>query len=444
MTELQTALVLAGVGVVVLVYFYNWWVSMRRRREIERAVAAHSGRSRASAPDPLDAPAATAAGARREPVVERIEPVSAPADSPVATGFEEPPAGDTAARVEPAMVMAPAAKPAAAQARAEPYLAAAPAVAPAAAPVAPAVSVAPPVQRVEAAPVAAPRVRPARPGPSGLALRPDPPEADSRVDYLLRLLPLEPVLAEDLAEILAGAPESGRRMTVLGCPVGSQEWQPVLRQSVRYEELAFALQQVDRGGLIERSSLDRFVDWVDRIAEQVSAGCNSPDPDEAHGVAAAFDAFCAEVDVLIGINVVAPDVPVPGTKVRALVEAAGFRLQPSGQYMLQDDDGMTLLTLADIEGSPFVAERIRTAAMSGVTLLLDIPRTRKPTRVFNQMIQIARQIAQGIAGRVVDDQRQNLTDAGIRVISGRVAALENRLNAQQMAPGSALARRVFE
>jgi len=142
--------------------------------------------------------------------------------------------------------------------------------------------------------------------------------------------------------------------------------------------------------------------------------------------------------------VVAPDVPVPGTKVRALVEAAGFRLQPSGQYMLQDDDGMTLLTLADIEGSPFVAERIRTAAMSGVTLLLDIPRTRKPTRVFNQMIQIARQIAQGIAGRVVDDQRQNLTDAGIRVISGRVAALENRLNAQQMAPGSALARRVFE
>jgi RNase P/RNase MRP subunit p29 len=59
-------------------------------------------------------------------------------------------------------------------------------------------------------------------------------------------------------------------------------------------------------------------------------------------------------------------------------------------------------------------------------------------------IQIARQIAQGIAGRVVDDQRQNLTDAGIRVISGRVAALENRLNAQQMAPGSALARRVFE
>jgi hypothetical protein len=45
---------------------------------------------------------------------------------------------------------------------------------------------------------------------------------------------------------------------------------------------------------------------------------------------------------------------------------------------------------------------------------------------------------------VVDDQRQNLTDAGIRVISGRIAALENRLNAQQMAPGSALARRVFE
>jgi FtsZ-interacting cell division protein ZipA len=81
--------------------------------------------------------------------------------------------------------------------------------------------------------------------------------------------------------------------------------------------------------------------------------------------------------------------------------------------------------------------------MRGVTLLLDIPRTRKPARVFNQMIQIARQVAQGIGGRVVDDQRQPLSDAGVRVIAGRVEALETRLAAQQMAPGSVLARRVF-
>jgi hypothetical protein len=216
-----------------------------------------------------------------------------------------------------------------------------------------------------------------------------------------------------------------------------------MRQAARYEELALCLQQVDRGGLIERSSLDRFTNWVESVAEAVSAGFNPPDAGEAHAIAAAFDAFCAEADVLIGVNVVAPDVPVPATKVRALVEAAGFRLQPAGHYALEDDDGNLLITLADIDGEPFVAERIRTAAMRGVTLLLDIPRTRKPARVFNQMIQIARQVAQGIGGRVVDDQRQPLSDAGVRVIAGRVEALETRLAAQQMAPGSVLARRVF-
>ena len=462
MTELQTALILAGVGVVVLVYVYNWWITMRRRREIERAVAAHSGRGRESAPDPLDTAAAAAALApapapRRAEPAQRVEPAVSP-ETIAATDDEaivvrpqapvqapppaEPPAPartEPTAAAQPAVATQPAAAPTAQPAatplsggRAEPYFADEGADAPA-----------PRAPDPEPAVMTSPR-RASRPGPSGLALRPDPPELDSRVDYLIRLLPLEPVVAEDLAEMLATAPELGRRMAVVGCPVGGQDWQPVLRQSVRYEELAFALQQVDRSGLIERASLDRFVDWVDRIAEQVSAGCNPPDPDQAHAVASAFDSFCAEADVLIGVNVVAPDVPVPGTKIRALVEAAGFRLQPSGQYALEDDDGFVLLTLADIEGEPFVAERIRTAAMSGVTLLLDIPRTRKPARVFTQMMQIARQIAQGIGGRVVDDQRQNLTDAGVRVISGRISALENRLTAQQMVPRSALARRVFE
>ncbi len=443
MTELQSALILAGVGVVVLVYLYNWWVSVRRRREIERAVAAHSGRARDAAPDPLDAatgstpvpaPAPAPAARRAEPAA-RVEPVVSPetiagADDEVMTATAEsvPETGSPPPAIAPGPVAAPAP---AAGGRAEPYFAGdeIPSI--------------PPAPPPEPAVMISPR-RASRPGPSGLALRPDPPELDSRVDYLIRLLPLEPVVAEALAEMLGSAPELGRRMTVLGCPVGGQDWQPVLRQSVRYEELAFALQQVDRSGLIERASLDRFVDWVDGIAEQVSAGCNPPEAEQAHAVASAFDTFCAEADVLIGVNVVAPDVPVPGTKIRALVEAAGFRLQPDGQYALEDEDGLLLLTLADIEGQPFVAERIRTAAMAGVTLLLDIPRTRKPTRVFNQMMQIARQIAQGIGGRVVDDQRQNLTDAGIRVISGRIAALENRLTAQQMAPGSALARRVFE
>jgi len=471
MTEFRSVLILAGVGVVVLVYLYNWWVSMRRRREIERAVAAHSGRGRDSAPDPLDAapPVATPA-ARVEPQVG-VAPLAgaeAPAAPQIMPSGSNPPenAAGNASTELAAEPGAPFAMRTELGGRAEPYLPpdasladartspevrsaslpASPLGSPASfqSPTDPSVGSPPVASAAATASAAAMRPRSSRAVPSGLALRPDPNEIDSRVDYLIRLLPLEPVVAEDLAEMLASAPELGRRMTVLGCPVGGQDWQPVLRQSVRYEELAFALQQVDRGGLVERASLDRFIDWVDHIAEQVSAGSNPPDPEQAHAVAASFDTFCAEADVLIGVNVVAPDVPVPGTKIRALVEAAGFRLQANGQYTLEDDEGFLLVTLADIDGEPFVAERIRTAAMTGVTLLLDIPRTRKPARVFTQMMQIARQIAQGIGGRVVDDQRQNLTDAGIRVISGRIAALENRLTAQQMAPGSALARRVFE
>lgn len=431
MTQIQSALILAGVGVVLFVYLYNWWQSVRRRREIERAVAAHSGRARGAAPDPLEpSPPASAARAPAAPPAarpaERVEPVIAdpdfePEDLPIAGGAIEDPVD----RPRVATAAPRAARPDVPAARAEPAAAD--------------WQVPPPARRE----VRASSPSPGRAATGGLALRPDPADLDTRVDYLMRLLPLEPVPAEDLAGMLSGAPDLGRQMAVLGCPVGSQDWQAVLRQSSRYEELAFSLQLVDRAGLIERTSLERFAHWVDGLAEQLAAACTAPDIDQAHAVAAEFDAFCAEADVLIGINVVAPDVPVPTTKLRALVESVGFRLQPAGQYTLVDDDGYLLLTLSDISGEPFIAERIRTSATSGVTLLLDIPRTRQPARVFRQMMQIARQVAHGIGGRVVDDQRQNLGDAGMRLITERITALENRLTAQQMAPGSVLARRVF-
>lgn len=455
MTELQSALIIAAVGLVLLVYLYNWWQAVRRRREIERAVAAHKGRSREPALDPLgpaDGAPLVAAQLRVEPAMPEAGHESG-AESGASAARVEPgersvPPRDTVGAGEPLLHGAGAVRGALLEsergsgppARAEPFAAQAapkPSQGPDAGPARALERVSVPVQSPS------PRPRMPRAMPPGLALRPDPADTDPRVDYLVRLLPLEPVLAEDLAGMLGSAPDLGRRFCVLGCPVGSQDWQPVLRQSERYEELAFALQQVDRSGLIERAALDRFAAWVDDIAERTGAGSTPPDPAQAHAKASAFDAFCAEADVLIGVNVVAPDVPVPGTKVRALVEAAGFRLQTQGHYTLEDEQGVVMLTLSDIEGEPLVADRIRARPVTGVTLLLDIPRTPHPARVFGQMMQIARQVAQGIGGRVVDDQRQTLSDAGVRLIAERIVALDNRLAAHNMAPGSALARRVF-
>ncbi|NBN93863.1 MAG: hypothetical protein EBV35_08565, partial [Betaproteobacteria bacterium] len=97
MSELQSGLILAGVVAVVLVYGYNWWQSARRRREIERAVAAHSGRGSAdAAPDPLDdgfdadaAPAQRAAS-RTEPQVGAAPPRRAPAPPPTTVAERYP------------------------------------------------------------------------------------------------------------------------------------------------------------------------------------------------------------------------------------------------------------------------------------------------------------------------------------------------------------------
>ncbi len=438
MSELQTGLVVAGVVAVAAVYAYNVWTHARRRREIERAVAEHSAR-RASV-DPLDIPAINRAGS--EPLVGPADDLPAAAEPQWTVGQGDSPAGVTDHQADDAVGGHAAEAPGAVT---EPVSAAASELSPSL--VVTTRDQAAPHDTVEDDEPETPPLRPRVPAPAPdtdrLDLRADPPDCDRRADHIVRLLPLEPVAAEQVRDWLARAPDTAKTLQVLGCPVGEQDWQPVLQSDARYEELAFCQQLVDRRGLIERSALERFRSWVDEIADDLATAPNAVSIDVAYSTARQFDTFCAQADVLIGVNVIAPDVPVPATKLRALAESSGFRLQVDGHYTLEDDNGAVLMTLSDIEGKPFVADRIRTAATSGVTLVLDIPRTQRPGRVFGQMLAIARQIATGIGGRLVDDQRQLLTDAGVRVISNRIGALEQSLEAERLMPGSTLAKRVF-
>ena len=156
-----------------------------------------------------------------------------------------------------------------------------------------------------------------------------------------------------------------------------------------------------------------------------------------------LDRFCAEVDVVVGMNVVAPRArPFTGTRVRGLIEAAGFK-SDEARFVYLDNAGNLRFSLENQDQTPLTADALRSAHVNGLTLLLDVPRQVDGLATFNQMVQVGRQLAQSLGGTLVDDNGAPVTDAGLEQIRNQLRAIYRTMESHGMPPGSALAGRLF-
>jgi len=170
-------------------------------------------------------------------------------------------------------------------------------------------------------------------------------------------------------------------------------------------------------------------------------------PDAAAEAARAeeLDRFCADLDVQIGLTVLKDEASqIPGTKLRGMAEAAGFRLTPAGQFdFVQDETGATLFSLQNYKQEAFTAESLRALSTPGVVFILDVPRVADPVRAFDQMRLTAKRMTQTLEGTLVDDNRRALTDASLAAIRGQVQATAAALREAHIEPGGLRALRLF-
>ncbi len=168
------------------------------------------------------------------------------------------------------------------------------------------------------------------------------------------------------------------------------------------------------------------------------------DVTEAHAMAVQLDRFCAGVDIAIGINVVTRDAnPFSGARIRELAESAGLSLEPEGVFHAHGEHGDTRFTLDSHEPAPFAPEQMETLTTGGVTFLLDVPRVDDPLRAFDAMLETARNFAVELGGMLVDDNRSELSDGAIEIIRRRLEGMLTKMEAGQIAAGSARALRLF-
>ena len=267
------------------------------------------------------------------------------------------------------------------------------------------------------------------------------------VDYVVSIQSETPITTSDLKEILQRKVDFGKPVRWFGQRDVGAFWEEITIEADSKSDfinLKACLQLADRSGPVSEVSLSEFRDMVGNFAENVNAAVDTPDIQEAHTQAILLDQFCAEVDVMIGINIISKDGGAfTGTKIRALAEASGFKLEGKGVFSFRETNDTVKFTLNNYESTPFLSDSIRTLTTNGITFLLDVPRITNGERVFDQMTHLSRIFATTLGGIMVDDNRVPLSDSGIEKIKQKLSGIQAIMKSRDIPAGGEIALRLF-
>lgn len=248
-----------------------------------------------------------------------------------------------------------------------------------------------------------------------------------------------------LRDLLSQLATFGKPARLLGWDEQAGAWQ-VLGRGAHGDcrRLLAALQLVNRAGPVHAPQLNGFCDAVRAWAGRLGGEVQFDDTAGALQAARELDAFCGDMDVAIGLNVVAQSgAAFPGEQVAEAALAAGFSLEADGMFHWRDAGGQTLFTMENHEQEPFSEDRLAVMQTSGLTLLLDVPRIADGAAALDRMAQAGTMIAEALGGFVVDDNRVPLQDAGVARIKTQLQGICAKMAERQIPAGSPRAQRLF-
>lgn len=270
------------------------------------------------------------------------------------------------------------------------------------------------------------------------------PQPDPEIESVVTLQPAKPVAVGALAAGLHA--RLGKPLRWFARRDAAAAWQRVTGDTPgEFGEFAACLLLADRNGGATRAQIEAFHQVIAELAPQLPAAWSAATADDEAVRAEELDRLCAELDMQIGLTIQKSDgSSIPGTKLRGVAEAAGFRLAPTGRFeCVQEETGAVLYTLQDAKGEPFTADAMRVSSFPGVVLVLDVPRVGDPPRAFDQLKLAAKRMAQTLGGELVDDNQRPLTDAALAAIRAQVTQASELLARAQIDPGSPRAHKLF-
>jgi hypothetical protein len=266
---------------------------------------------------------------------------------------------------------------------------------------------------------------------------------DPGIDFIATLETRKAVAGEAIsAAIVDSMSGLAKAVSWEGYNQQTSSWEP-LDAVGEYEKLRAGLQLADRRGAATQQDLSDFGAMAQAVAESIGAEIALADATGALQRAQQLDALCADVDVQIGLNLIARGGAIPGTRIRAMAESHGMTLEQDGRFCRRDESGLELYVLCNMEAQAFSAEGMKSLATRGVTLLFDVARVPGGILTFDRYVEFSRALAEALSAGIVDDNRQPLDTSGLDRIRSQLQALYASMEQQGIAAGSPLALRLF-
>ncbi|KVN58641.1 cell division protein ZipA C-terminal FtsZ-binding domain-containing protein [Burkholderia anthina] len=420
MDELTLGLIGAGAVVVGGVVVYNAWQGAKVRRRMPRPMPEEAAEA-------MNRP-------ERDEEPPFIEPVRREPAAPVSAGTA---ATAEATRVEPtfgaaAGGAAPADTPADLQAEATGVDTSAPPTEPAAG------EEAVPAATHEAA---AEPTEPVLPAATTISSAP-PAIVDRRIDCIVPIRLTGPLPGDKILPIAQRLRRAGSKpVHIEGKPERGQ-WE-LLQNGVRYEELRAAAQLANRGGALNELEFSEFVTGVQQFADAIDGAPEFPDMMETVAMARELDAFAAQCDAQLSINVMSDGAPWSANYVQAVASQDGLLLSRDGTRFVKLDAKQNPVFMLQFGDTNFLRDDLTYKGGNMITLVLDVPVAEEDILPFRLMCDYAKSLSERIGARVVDDSRRPLPESTLLAIEQQLMKLYAKLEEAGIPAGSPVTRRLF-
>ncbi|WP_144112543.1 cell division protein ZipA C-terminal FtsZ-binding domain-containing protein [Paraburkholderia sp. BCC1886] len=428
MDELTLGLIGAGAVVVGGVVVYNAWQGAKVRRKMPRPMPAETAENFArddhEEPSPFIEPARPTT--RREPVVG----AEAGGETPAAR--VEPTFGsvgaaplDTAADIQAETTTPNGVTPTEGQAAAAGHEAA---------------ETSDTAQASKSAHADEP-LEPILPAATTISSAP-PAIVDRRIDCIVPIRLNGPVAGDKVIPLAQRLRRAGSKPVHIEGKLEGGAWE-LLQNGTRYEELRAAAQLANRSGALNELEFSEFVTGVQQFADALDASPEFPDMLETVAMARELDAFAAQCDAQLSINVLSDGAPWSANYVQAVASQDGLLLSRDGTRFVKLDAKQSPVFMLQFGDTNFLRDDLTYKGGQMITLVLDVPVADEDILPFRLMCDYAKSLAERIGGRVVDDGRRPLPETALLAIEKQLMTLYAKLEQAGIPAGSPATRRLF-
>ena len=215
-----------------------------------------------------------------------------------------------------------------------------------------------------------------------------------------------------------------------------------------YSDLAISVQLADSNGPMNDSALTRFSMLVLRLSESLDRKFRfSAELAEAEALAIALDQFLRQFDTIAILHVIArtPE-GFSGHLIDDLLHRRGLILGDRNIYEhpAAKKGHPPLYSIANkIKPGTFDVNQMQKIRTHGLTLFMKMPLVLDPIAAFSEMATTAEVIAETLHGKLIDQQKSQISTAGINAIKDEIGKLADQMREAGMEPGGSDAIRLF-